>query len=172
MRSRRALAACLLALSVAGCKVSTTASAPVASATTVGPAPSVSTEFGANSRPGTSPPSASPNSTIKKYRRYFLSRPAGLLQVHDPGQVTGTLAGPCRYRDGGQLPDTRCTPGSVDPAVTQADIGITICREGWTATIRPPEAGTERFKYGVAYPAYGTPQGERTELDHGLWPSW
>ncbi len=93
----------------------------------------------------------------------------GLKKVHDPGRVTGTIHGHCSYRDHGQLPDPRCTPGSIDPAVTQAHIRSTICkkvRSGWTATVRPPESQTERFKYHVAYPAYGTPQSERTELDH------
>lgn len=90
----------------------------------------------------------------------------GLQQVHDPGKVTGTLHGHCTYRDGGQLPDPRCTPGSVDPAVTQAGIRSTICKRGWTKTVRPLEAQTERFKFQVAYVAYGTPRTERTELDH------
>jgi hypothetical protein len=90
----------------------------------------------------------------------------GLKKVHDPGRVTGTIHGQCSYRDHGQLPDPRCTPGSIDPAVTRADLGSTICKRGWTRTVRPPETQTERFKYDVAYPAYGTPTSERTELDH------
>ena len=92
----------------------------------------------------------------------------GLKKVHDPGRVTGTIHGHCSYRDHGQLPDPRCTPGSIDPHVTQADIRSTICKKGWTSTVRPPESQTERFKYDVAYPAYRTPQAERTELDHLL----
>jgi hypothetical protein len=90
----------------------------------------------------------------------------GLKKVHDPGRVTGTIRGRCYSRDHGQLPDPRCTPGSIDPDVTQADIRSTICKKGWTATVRPPESQTERFKYDVAYPHYGTPAEERTELDH------
>jgi hypothetical protein len=90
----------------------------------------------------------------------------GLKKVHDPGHVTGTIHGHCSYRDHGQLPDPRCTPGSIDPVVTQADIRSTICKKGWTATVRPPESQTERFKYDVAYPAYRTRRSERTELDH------
>ena len=90
----------------------------------------------------------------------------GLKKVHDPGRVTGTIHGHCSYRDHGQLPDPRCTPGSIDPAVTQAGIRSTICKKGWTTTVRPPESQTERFKYDVAYTAYSTPQSERTELDH------
>jgi hypothetical protein len=90
----------------------------------------------------------------------------GLKKVHDPGRVTGTIHGHCAYRDHGQLPDPRCTPGSIDPGVTQADIRSTICKKGWTNTVRPPESQTEQFKYDVAYPAYRTPRSERTELDH------
>ena len=90
----------------------------------------------------------------------------GLKKVHDPGRVTGTIHGHCSYRDHGQLPDPRCTPGSIDPNITQAHIRSTICKKGWTATVRPPESQTERFKYNAAYPAYGMPRSERTELDH------
>ena len=90
----------------------------------------------------------------------------GLKKVHDPGRVTGTIHGQCSYRDHGQLPDPRCTPGSIDPAVTQADIRSTICKKGWTRTVRPPESQTERFKFDVAYTAYRTPHSTRTELDH------
>jgi hypothetical protein len=92
--------------------------------------------------------------------------PAGLVADHDPGQVTGTITGTCHYRDGGQLPDPRCTPGSFDPAVTQANIHTTICVTGYTGKVRPSSEETDRFKYEVAYPAYGTPHSKRTELDH------
>lgn len=89
-----------------------------------------------------------------------------LVVLHDPGQVTGTLTGPCHAGDGGQLPDPRCTPGGIDPAVTQADIQSTICTSGYTRTIRPPEAQTEAFKFNQAYAAYGIASGTTTELDH------
>jgi hypothetical protein len=36
------------------------------------------------------------------------------------------------------LADPVSTPGVVNPDVTQANIGSTICRHGWTRTIRPP----------------------------------
>ncbi|HAM01624.1 MAG TPA: hypothetical protein DCQ30_05275 [Acidimicrobiaceae bacterium] len=91
---------------------------------------------------------------------------AGLVVISDPGQVTGTIHGTCHYRDGGELPDPHCTPGSIDPAVTQANIHQTICISGYTRKVRPPASETDRFKYDVAYPAYGTPQTEKTELDH------
>jgi hypothetical protein len=89
-----------------------------------------------------------------------------LLRVHDPRRVTGTIHGHCTYRDHGQLPDPRCTPGSVDPAVTQGNLRLTICHPGYTRTVRPPASATSRFKYDVAYPAYGDRHSKKTELDH------
>ena len=89
-----------------------------------------------------------------------------LKHVHDPGRVTGRITGHCTYRDKGQLPDPRCTPGSIDPSVTQADIHRTICISGYTVKVRPPESQTERFKFYVAYPAYRVPSRRQTELDH------
>ncbi len=65
----------------------------------------------------------------------------GLQAIHDPGRVTGTLTGPCRALDHGLLPDPSCTPGAIDPAVAQANIGSTICRTGYTDSVRPPPAG-------------------------------
>jgi hypothetical protein len=53
---------------------------------------------------------------------------ASLAAVDYPGTVTGTLTGPCRTRDRGLLPGPACTPGAIDSAVTQANIGSTICR--------------------------------------------
>lgn len=71
--------------------------------------------------------------------------------------VTATLApGSCHARtEGGQiLPDPSCTPGALNPAVTQANIHQTICVSGWTATVRPPASYTDRLKR-QQMPAYG-----------------
>jgi hypothetical protein len=38
------------------------------------------------------------------------------------------------------------TPGVLNPDVTQATIGTTICRHGWTRTIRPPVSYTNALK--------------------------
>jgi hypothetical protein len=83
-------------------------------------------------------------------------------QVHDPGHVTGTMLAGCHTRDGGQLPDSRCTPGSYDPAMTTAR----ICAYGYrTARYRPPEGETSRAKWDIVEPAYGQ-HDVRGELDH------
>lgn len=44
------------------------------------------------------------------------------------------------------LPNPALTPGAINPEVTQANIHETICRYGWTRTVRPPEHYTERLK--------------------------
>ena len=64
--------------------------------------------------------------------------------------------GSCRARGAGRFsrPDPRCTPGAVNPQVTQSEIGQTICRRGWTASVRPPESVTEPEKR-AAMRAYG-----------------
>jgi hypothetical protein len=114
------------------------------------PPPASSTGAGPASTPATTPASAG----------------HALLRVHDPRRVTGTVHGRCTFRDHGRLPDPRCTPGSVDPVVTQGNLRLTICRPGYTKTVRPPSSATSRFKYDVAYPAYHEPQSRQTELDH------
>ena len=43
-------------------------------------------------------------------------------------------------------PDPHCTPGAVNPAVTQSTLNSTICRSGWTSTVRPAESITEPEK--------------------------
>jgi hypothetical protein len=40
----------------------------------------------------------------------------------------------------------RLTPGVLNPAVTPATIRATICRHGWTKTVRPPVEYTDRLK--------------------------
>jgi hypothetical protein len=63
-------------------------------------------------------------------------------------------------------PDPRCTPGAVNPAVTQSTIDTTICRAGWTARVRPPESVSEPEKFASmrAYGLTGSPSGY--EYDH------
>jgi hypothetical protein len=63
-------------------------------------------------------------------------------------------------------PDPACTPGSLNPAVTQATIMQTICVSGWTETVRPSESITEPEKLAslAAYDDGGSPHGY--EYDH------
>lgn len=52
----------------------------------------------------------------------------------------------CHTRDAGKLPDPNCTPGAVNPDVSQANIQKTICVSGYTAKIRPSSSYTNRLK--------------------------
>jgi hypothetical protein len=64
--------------------------------------------------------------------------------------------GSCHARGHGllSLPDAHCTPGTVDPRVTQANIDKTICVAGYTRHVRPPESVTEPEKK-ASMAAYG-----------------
>lgn len=76
----------------------------------------------------------------------------------------------CRARGSGLYarPDLNCTPGALNPAVTQASIDSTICRAGWTATVRPPESITEPEKL-ANMEAYGDGgSGSAYEYDHDV----
>lgn len=62
-------------------------------------------------------------------------------------------AGHCHYRhtkNHQPLPDPKCTPGALNPKVTQATIGSTICHSGYTSSIRPPESITRPEKVANA----------------------
>jgi hypothetical protein len=61
-----------------------------------------------------------------------------------PTSLTSAPAVTCHAR--GPLPDPSCTPGALNPRVTQATIGTTICVSGWTGTIRPPTSYTNALK--------------------------
>lgn len=76
------------------------------------------------------------------------------------------------------------TPGVLNPDVTQATIGSTICVRGWTRTIRPPADYTNALKlqqmreYGVRGPPSAFQEDHLISLELGgdptdprnLWP--
>lgn len=105
------------------------------------------------------------------------SPPAGaqpvLRQVHSPGKVTDDLTmlllpGQCHVQQATQgepLPDRYCTPGAIDPAVTQDNLKITICKIGYTATVRPPAADTGHYKR-ISESDYGDTATFVGEYDH------
>lgn len=148
---------------LAGCTSVPSASAPATAPPIGGAAGTLPT--------GTSPPPAhavNPPSSPAGVTRSPAPSPSGSLKpIADEGHVTYSVTlrpGQCHARDSGRLPDPACTPGSVDPAVTQSTIRTTICVTGWTTTVRPPASETTRAKFGVSEPAYGiTAKGE---LDH------
>jgi hypothetical protein len=77
-------------------------------------------------------------------------------------------AGTCHARGDGLYarPDPRCTPGALNRAVRQSTIGATICRSGWTRTVRPPESVSEPEKL-ASMRSYGDgTYASRFEYDH------
>jgi len=82
------------------------------------------------------------------------------------------------------VPDPVRTPGVLNPDVTQATIGSTICVHGWTRTIRPPTDYTNALKakqlrvYGLAGPLSEYQEDHLISLELGghptdprnLWP--
>ena len=66
----------------------------------------------------------------------------------------------------GTLPDPICTPGATNPAVTQDTISQTICKSGYTKTIRPTVNYTGKLK-AEQMSQYGfTDSGRSHEEDH------
>lgn len=55
-----------------------------------------------------------------------------------------TTAPKCKSTNG--LPDSSCTPGVIDPRVTQENILDTICKSGYTQTVRPSTSYTNNLK--------------------------
>ena len=64
------------------------------------------------------------------------------------------------------LPDKKRTPGALNPKVRRSTIKKTICKSGWTKTIRPPVAFTNalKIKQMVLYEETGLPS--KYEEDH------
>lgn len=75
-----------------------------------------------------------------KPRYFLLPPPAPEPKGAAPRQPTDRIAPAPETRKGGDLP--------LNPDVTQATIGETICVKGWTATIRPPASYTNAIKVG------------------------
>ena len=127
----------LLLLPLAACAVRTSTAGPPGS-----PLPTVAVTF-----PSDRPSAAAPSPVSDSTRT---SAPAASLPP-----LGGAL---CHARAvaAGVLPDPACTPGATNPEVTQANIGSTICRAGYTTTIRPPTSYTSALKRQQIV-AYGYP---------------
>src|SRR5262245_34240655 len=90
-----------------------------------------------------------------------------LMRTCTPASALGppTKTTGCVSQNG--LPDLACTPGAIDSRVTEANIRSTICRRGYTTTVRPPLTVTDLIKR-ERMAAYGlTGQAQKSfELDH------
>ena len=86
---------------------------------------------------GPGAPRRAPEATAATVRPAVSAGPADAT-VGSVGSAT------CQIR--GALPDPVCMPGAIDPSVTRANIGQTICVSGYTATVRPPTSYTTPLK--------------------------
>jgi hypothetical protein len=116
-------------------------------------------------------------SVLLRYNRFFMHR--DLWSVTSGPRVSDKAHSP-RLHDGysprivsypenlpsGTFPRHDLTPGAVDPRVTQQNIGSTICRPGYSASVRPPFKYTNAMKHRLMR-AYGVAGSIRDyELDH------
>ena len=169
------------AVLIAGCSSAPTAAGDSAVTSTsaepgiLKPHPGAPTTSPATSAPSTTvPPSTLPPTTVPPSTLPPTTLPAASGLVVGPGpQLTYVVetqpgAGPCHYRFQGAdpLPDPSCTPGATNPEVTQATLSTTICRSGYTSSIRPSSSITGAEKVGSAA-AYGYTGSFHTgEYDH------
>jgi hypothetical protein len=88
------------------------------------------------------------------------------LPADDPNSPM-PAPGTCKLgnRDGQPLPDPKCTPGAVNPNVHQDNIASTVCKSGWTATVRPPTSKTNKMKAASAR-SYSLGPNQTGEYDH------
>ncbi len=157
----RGVTAVLAVVMLAGCGQSATGTTTSPPSTSTGP-PSRSTGSGA----------VATHVRARPRHRAGAGRltPSGLAYSAASAQIVQAqpAAGSCHALGTGPFsrPDPRCTPGALNPAVTQATIGQTICASGWTSTVRPPESITEPEKRAsmAAYADGGSLQGY--EYDH------
>lgn len=95
-----------------------------------------------------------------------------LAPAPGPSSVAEALASipaHCAYRRtaaGDPLPDPSCTPGATDPRVSPQNVGATICRSGYTKTVRPPTSYTDPLKAELLRRYATTGVASETELDH------
>jgi hypothetical protein len=84
------------------------------------------------------------------------ARPRGMVSERGlscvPRPEDTALTSPSCVRDRSDsyyLPRHDLTPGAIDPRVTQANTHQTICRRGYTRSVRPPYVLSNRLKHRV-----------------------
>ena len=156
-RSRCTLAVALLAgtLAASGCAADATTTGSTVAQPTSPPAAVGTT---AQNRPAKRPPHHRGRPRRRHPAPPINPRSGSLAYSTASNYVVQSQAAPgsCHAIGTGlySRPNPSCTPGALNPAVTQATIDQTICVEGWTATVRPPESITEQEK-ATSMAAYG-----------------
>ena len=67
----------------------------------------------------------------------------------------------------GDLPTPQLTPGAIDSSITQSNIQQTVCRKGYTKTVRPPAYFTNKLKKSqIRQYGYADTDPKHYEEDH------
>jgi hypothetical protein len=168
-----ALAAIMTALALSGCaQSSSTGSSPAAAVHTRSTHHQAARHRRAHRKPGRHRPAAR---KLVHHRHVHHRAPvraaAGALAVSSASGSTvqrQPMPGSCHATGSGEYsePDAACTPGALNPTVTQATIGQTICVSGYTTNIRPSTSITDPEKL-ASMAAYGDgTQTSAYEYDH------
>ncbi|WP_246036104.1 DUF3761 domain-containing protein [Sinomonas susongensis] len=130
------VAAAALTLALAGC-----GGTPVSSA---GGVSSFAPSSSATASPRTSPSATGTPFVTPTATPTTAAAPASSAPPYAGAALGGTYA--AAVGGAGILPDGSVTPGATNPAVSQGDIGTTICVSNWTTTVRPPSSYTSQLK--------------------------
>jgi hypothetical protein len=101
----------------------------------------VACDSSASSTPVTTRDGSSPRATTGQAAT---TAPGEASPSPAPTSSHGASTGGSAARPG--LPDRILTPGARNPDVNPADLGSTICKVGWTKTVRPPTSYTNALK--------------------------
>lgn len=163
----------LALLAVVGAATGSTKNKPnrhasLASASAIATAPTATTSPVVATSHAASPTRPNPKPKSKPQIRHTSVNGLAVSSARNDAVQAHPAPGTCHARGSGSFaePDRRCTPGALNPAVTQRTIDRTICVSGWTKTVRPPESVTEREKVAsmAAYGDSGSTHGY--EYDH------
>jgi Protein of unknown function (DUF3761) len=138
----------LLALLTGGCAVAGTG--PPTTGDVASTATQTSTSATTRNPTAVSSPRTTAPSKVTGKARPVSTNPAGGISVNAAGAV---------------LPNSAHTPGAINPTVSQANIGQTICVSGWTATVRPDSSFTTGLKVAQLASGY-TYQGDTATRDY------
>lgn len=142
-------------------QAATTSQAPASSAQQV-PTPTVQAPVSATKQVPV--PGGAPGSTLAGTGIHVVSARSHVVNdvALSPGQCHTTAVDATA---GKVLPDPTCTPGAVDPGVTQSNLPQTICRSGYSSSVRAPATETGKAKT-ISLAQYGEQYTKTTEYDH------
>jgi hypothetical protein len=162
VRLSPALAAVAIGFAVAGCAESAAVSSLPSAGATAGPGHDRRTRIDRHRHRSRHRPTATYARSPSPAATLVVSHASSDVVQAQPAAGTCHATGSALYA----TPDASCTPGALNPVVTQATIDHTICVSGWTETVRPSERITDEEKI-ASMAAYGDSSSTSSyEYDH------